>query len=880
MRIAYDGTTLQPRRTGVGYYTEHLLHHLAAEVPAEDLVVVSNRPPDLSRTLPAGVRVVSAGSSVVRLVWMQTLAPRLIRRAGADIAHFTNGMIPLLSSVPAVVTIHDMSLALYPQTHPTRRLWLNRPLMQQAAKRAAAIITGSHSAKRDIVRVYDINPDRIHVVHLAAAPEFQPVIDPERLADIRRRHHLPERFVLCVGAIEPRKNLPRLFEAFAARKRSGELPHALVCVGPYGWLSRDLGDRIEALGIKNDVHFTGYVPLADLPGIYSLADMFVFLSLYEGFGLPALEAMACGTPVIVARSGSVTEVTADAADIVDPFDVNEIGAALVALGNDHARRKAQSARGLRRAAEFSWGRAARETVAVYRTALEQPEHRPVSSRGALPARAVKQDGPVLVGQAYCLRFDRKLWNAHQPYPPLGALYAAAALREAGHRVAVYDAMLADSESEWRAALDRERPSFAVLYEDNFNYLTKMCLLRMRSAALSMIQLAQERGIPVVVAGSDATDHPEVYLNAGATCVVLGEGEITLTEVVSALRDGADVLSHIPGVCWRGPDGAVVTSGARAPMRALDELPRPAWDLVDVERYRAIWQTHHGYFSMHVSTTRGCPFHCNWCAKPLYGQRYAVRAPEAVADEIAWLDARYRPDHLWITDDVFGLQPGWIEAFASALETRGVCVPFKCLMRADQISSPVARALRRAGCRTVWIGAESGSQRVLDAMEKGVRVSQIDEASGLLRAAGIDVGFFLQFGYPGETREDIRRTLAMVRRCQPDDIGISVSYPLPGTPFYERVRAQLGLKQNWDDSDDLTPMYHATYSAEFYRVLHRMAHAEFRLYKAVRLWPLARRPWQWRPAHARLLASAVKHGGLLPALRWRLSRLARVTGGVP
>jgi anaerobic magnesium-protoporphyrin IX monomethyl ester cyclase len=874
MRVAYDGTTLQPRRTGVGYYTEHLLHHLARRLPAGNLVVLSNRPPDLEQALPPGVRVLTAGASVVRLAWMQTIAPWLIHQAQADIAHFTNGMMPLASPVPTVVTIHDMSLALYPDTHPTRRLLLNRPLMQMAARKAAAIITVSHSAKRDIVRVYGTSPERVHVVHEAAAPVFRPITDAARLAELRQRHQLPERFVLYVGAIEPRKNLPRLLAAFAARKRAGELPHALVCVGPYGWLSRDLGARIEALGLTRDVHFTGYVPIEDLPGLYSLAEMFVFPSLYEGFGLPALEAMACGTPVIVGRSASLTEVAGDAVDAVDPLDVDAIGDALVALGRDADRRRDRSARGLQRAAEFSWDRAARETLSVYTQVLSAPAPLRADVPIEVPVVTAPQPGPVLVGQAYYLRFDPKLWKAQQPYPPLGALYAAAALRAKGHQVRVFDAMLAASEDEWATALDREQPSVAVLYEDNFNYLTKMCLLRMRRAAMVMIQAALTRGIPVIVAGSDATDHPEVYLDAGATCVVLGEGEITLAEAVTALRRRPNAMPDVPGVCWRNGTNEIVRTAARPPLRDLDALPRPAWDLIDVGQYRAAWEGRHGYFSMHVSTTRGCPFHCNWCAKPLYGQRYAVRAPETVAAEIAWLHATYAPDHLWITDDIFGLKPGWIEQFAAALHARDVHVPFKCLMRADQITAPVAQALRRAGCRTVWLGAESGSQKVLDAMEKGISVEQVDEASGLLRAAGIEVGFFLQFGYPGETREDIAGTLSMVRRCQPDDIGISVSYPLPGTPFYERVRAELGAKQNWVDSEDLTPMYRATFSAEFYRVLHRAAHAEFRLQKAARLWAVARRPWMLRPAHARLAASAVKYGGQLPALRWQLRRLAK------
>src|SRR5262249_41554641 len=159
---------------------------------------------------------------------------------------------------------------------------------------------------------------------------------------------------------------------------------------------------------------------------------------------------------------------------------------------------------------------------------------------------------------------------------------------------------------------------------------------------------------------------------------------------------------------------------------------------------------------------------------------------------------YAPDHIWIADDIFGLKPGWIERFAALVMERGAALPFKCLLRADQVTPAIAGALARAGCRTAWIGAESGSQRVLDAMEKGTRVDQSDSATRLLHAAGVEVAFFLQFGYPGEPRDDIEKTLEMVRRCRPDDIGVSVSYPLPGTPFYQRVSAQLGQKQNWVD----------------------------------------------------------------------------------
>ena len=484
---------------------------------------------------------------------------------------------------------------------------------------------------------------------------------------------------------------------------------------------------------------------------------------------------------------------------------------------------------------------------------------------------------VLFGQAYFLRFDPKLWDAQQPYAPLGALYAAAAVRERGYQVAMFDAMLATSEAEWVAALDRHRPRIAVIYEDSFNYLSKMCLLRMRQAALTMAEAAAARGVPVVVAGSDASDHPDIYINHGVDVVVAGEGEMTLVDVLDLLFErrvargiSTGPLSQVAGVCFKGADGRLVRTPAREIIRDLDALPRPAWDLIDVERYREMWQRRHGYFSMNVVTTRGCPYHCNWCAKPIYGQRYTVRSPESVVEEIAWLRETYHPDHLWMADDIFGLKPGWIERFATLVAARGpggVVTPFKCLLRADGVTDDVARLLAAAGCRTAWIGAESGAQEILDAMEKGTRVDQIYHAARALRGAGIEVGFFLQFGYPGETLAHVERTLQMVRDCEPDDIGVSVSYPLPGTPFYERVKAELGDKRNWVDSNDLAMMYHATYVPAFYRALHGLVHAEFRARKTAVLTQGVR-------AFLRTLAASAYHAARLPFLRVRLRRLAR------
>src|SRR5437763_2707762 len=206
MRIAFDGSMLRPRRTGVGYYTEHLLRHLAEEAPDDELIVVSNRPIDTDGPLPERVRIAPARWRAPRMVWMQMLAPQMLRELQPDVVHFTNGMLPLVSSTPSVVTIHDMSLTLFPRYHPRRRVLLNRPFVDVAARRADAVVTVSESAKRDIVRLYNLAPDRVHVVHEAAARSFRPVTDPAELGRVRRRYCLARRIILYVGTIEPRKN--------------------------------------------------------------------------------------------------------------------------------------------------------------------------------------------------------------------------------------------------------------------------------------------------------------------------------------------------------------------------------------------------------------------------------------------------------------------------------------------------------------------------------------------------------------------------------------------------------------------------------------------------------------------------------------------------
>jgi anaerobic magnesium-protoporphyrin IX monomethyl ester cyclase len=436
---------------------------------------------------------------------------------------------------------------------------------------------------------------------------------------------------------------------------------------------------------------------------------------------------------------------------------------------------------------------------------------------------------VLFAHGHLLRRDAKQFAIGKPYPPLATLYAAAHARALGHQIALYDPMLDDDVSSFGERLDRVKPDVVVLYDDAFNWFTKMCLSRMREAAWAMIAQARTRRIPVVVAGHDAADDPEAYLRAGAGFVLLGEGEVTLGELLGHLDGGA---SSIPGLAFLHR-GLLRRTEPRKLLRDLDVLPLPAWDVVEIERYRAFWLKRHGYFSLNLVTTRGCPYLCNWCAKPTYGNTYHSRSPGNVVAEMRLLRERYGPDHFWFCDDILGLKSKWLVAWSQAVADAGLATPFLCQTRADLMTEENVAALRRAGAHEVWLGAESGSQAILDAMQKGISVDDTRGAVGRLRRHGVRVGLFLQFGYAGERWSDVQATRALVRELLPDDIGISVSYPLPGTRYYELMSARLGEKRNWAESSDLDPLVPSQFSADFYRTLSRVVHAELRFLRGAR-----------------------------------------------
>ena len=448
---------------------------------------------------------------------------------------------------------------------------------------------------------------------------------------------------------------------------------------------------------------------------------------------------------------------------------------------------------------------------------------------------------LLFANAYFYPLDKKQWKIKQPYPPLGTIQAAALMREEGFEVSLFDNNLRQNAQEIGPMIVKENPDYLIIYDDGFNYLTKMCLTSMREEAFSMLKQGKQQGCITIVCSSDSTDHYQKYLEQGADFVLLGEGEISLKTLIEALEN-EESTDTINGIAFKKEAlGAVHKNPKRSVLHDLDALPMAAWDLVDIEAYRSLWMAHHGHFVLNIATTRGCPYKCNWCAKPIYGNRYNSRSPQKVVAEIEFLMTNYGVDYFWMCDDIFGLKPSWPQAFRETVKRRQLKFKYKIQSRVDLLlKEDTIEALADSGLDTVWVGAESGSQKILDAMDKGTKVEQIYEATRLLKKKAVKVAFFIQFGYLGEQEEDIAKTCSMVLDLMPDELGISVSYPLPGTKFYENVKKDLSKKANWVDSDDLDMMFQNTYPPSYYKRLHRYLHKVYRrkrgyqtLYKIVK-----------------------------------------------
>lgn len=434
---------------------------------------------------------------------------------------------------------------------------------------------------------------------------------------------------------------------------------------------------------------------------------------------------------------------------------------------------------------------------------------------------------ILFTHSYFYKYDYKQWKTKQPYPPLATITAASFMRSFGYDVSLFDTAFKSSPDEIIPAIQSYLPHYLVIYDDSFNYLTKMCLTNMREAAFKIIRIAKQKNLSVIVSSSDATDHFDKYLNAGADFVIVGEAEHTLKELVDGLTSGLSNFTTIDGLIFK-QSNEIIRTNPRQIEKNLDTFPMAAWDLVDIDNYKKIWNQRRKEFSLNIATTRGCPFKCNWCAKPIYGNRYNSRSPEKVVDEIEYLQRKFNVSYFWFCDDIFGLKPGWVQKFRNLVKKKKLIFKYKIQSRVDLLlKEDTIDALADSGADVVWVGAESGSQKILDAMDKGTTVEEIYKATQLLRSRKIKVAFFLQFGYPGETKDDISSTIRMVTDLMPDEIGISVSYPLPGTKFYEMVKTQMKNKTNWTDSDDLALMFRSTYHPAYYKKLHRYVHKVYK-----------------------------------------------------
>jgi len=396
---------------------------------------------------------------------------------------------------------------------------------------------------------------------------------------------------------------------------------------------------------------------------------------------------------------------------------------------------------------------------------------------------------LLLTHAYFLYADPKEQQIMKPYPPLGILYLSSHLRAKGFEVEIYDSTFGLREQLFRTLRDGP-PAVIGIYGN----------LMTRGNVLDIISAARTAGWRVILGGPEPPNYAEEYLDAGAEVIVAGEGEIAVEQLMASGLDPS-AFPQIDGIIFRDSAGEVVRTNAAKLIANLDDQPWPDRERIDIQKYMRTWRAHHGTASISVITARGCPYRCNWCSHSVYGHTHRRRSPRAVADEVEWLLGRYGPDMLWIADDVFTIHPGWLLEYAAELKRRGIRIPFECITRADRIDACIAGTLRDLGCMRVWIGSESGSQRILDAMQRGVTVEQVRKAVALCRENGIQTGMFLMWGYEGEDIGDVEATIDHVRECRPDIFFTTVAYPIRGTPYFSKVEAKLVRIEPWARTTD-------------------------------------------------------------------------------
>ena len=448
---------------------------------------------------------------------------------------------------------------------------------------------------------------------------------------------------------------------------------------------------------------------------------------------------------------------------------------------------------------------------------------------------------ILLTHGYFLAEDEAEKRVMKPYPPLGLLYISSHLKAAGLSVDVLDTTFR-TLTEAIDALASIRPKLVGVY---VNLMT-------RRNALKLIAKAKELGAIVVLGGPEPANYADEYLARGADIIVSGEGEKTLEALIPHLhRHGLSALDAVAGISFRGDDGGIVSTPARPKIGDLDAQPFPDRQAIDLEQYLSTWQTHHGVRSVSLITARGCPYTCSWCSHSVYGRSHRRRSPENVADEIELIRERYRPDQLWYADDVFTIHAKWLEQFAGELKRRGLRYPFETITREDRLNDKVVRTLAEMGCYRLWIGAESGSQRILDGMDRRTNAVRMRDMIRLVKSNGIRAGTFIMVGYEGETWNDIRLTADHLRDAAPDDVLTTISYPIKGTPYYESVADRIIAPRPWEDSSDRELSIRGRNSRRFYGHAQRWLQAEAELGRIQQV-----RPKNWRRLMKVKAASAV------------------------
>ncbi|MGB0886681.1 MAG: B12-binding domain-containing radical SAM protein [Vicingaceae bacterium] len=414
---------------------------------------------------------------------------------------------------------------------------------------------------------------------------------------------------------------------------------------------------------------------------------------------------------------------------------------------------------------------------------------------------------ILLTHGYFLEEDEVEKKIMKPYPPLGILYISAFLDQ--HKIThqVFDSTFSN-ETAWFDNLMINKPKVIAIYT---NLMTKVKILYLIKKIKNTPELQH---IKILLGGPDLTYNYENYLKNGADFLVIGEGEETFLEF-SQQFFGAQNYHQITGLIFKDIKGEIVKNVARTKIKDVDNLSFPNRKKINLTPYLDTWKKHHGKSTLNISTQRGCPYTCQWCSTAVYGQSYRRRSPKLVVDEIEHLIATYNPDALWFVDDVFTVSHKWITAFTEEMQKRNIHIPFECITRAERLSENILQQLKLAGCFRIWIGAESGSQRIIDLMKRQVDINKVRDMMQLTQKYDIEAGTFIMVGYPTETKEDIDLTIDYLKAANPNNFTITVAYPIKGTGLYHQIEKDIILKPDWATSTDRQIDFKRTYRRKYY-----------------------------------------------------------------